>query len=71
VAINLIVGAVTLLMAGFALVWVLFPDLRAWMEAPKYRFLEQERRFPEVVRESARPSHPPSGAPTPGGLPGR
>jgi hypothetical protein len=50
-AINLLVGAVTLLMLGFAVAWIFFPKLRAWMEAPKYRFLEQQRRFPGVVRE--------------------
>jgi hypothetical protein len=51
VAVNLIVLVVTLLMAGFVAVWVFCPRLRPWMEAPKYRFLEQERRFPDVTRE--------------------
>jgi hypothetical protein len=50
VAVNLIVFVVTLLMAGFVAVWIFFPRLRPWMEAPKNRFLEQERRFPEVFR---------------------
>ena len=50
-AVNLIVLVVTLLMAGFIGVWTFFPRLRTWMEAPKYRFLEQQRRFPEVSRE--------------------
>ncbi len=50
-AINLIVLAVSLLMAAFLGVWVFFPRLRAWMELPKYRFLEQQRRFPEVSRD--------------------
>ena len=49
--INLIVLTVTLLMLGFVVVWVFAPHLRAWLEAPKYRFLERERRFPEVTRE--------------------
>ena len=50
-AVNLIVLGVTLLMAGFLSVWLFFPRLRAWMELPKYRFLEEQRRFPEVCRE--------------------
>jgi hypothetical protein len=51
VAINLIVLAVTLLMAAFLGVWIFFPRLRAWMEMPKYRFLEQQRQFPDVLRD--------------------
>jgi hypothetical protein len=51
VVINLIVLTVTLLMLGFVAVWVFAPHLRAWLEAPKYRFLERERRFPGVTRE--------------------
>ena len=50
-AVNLIVLAVTLLMAAFVSVWILFPRLRAWMEMPKYRFLERQRQFPSVLRE--------------------
>ncbi len=50
-AVNLIVLAVTLLMAAFVGVWIFFPRLRAWMEMPKYRFLEQQRQFPDVLRE--------------------
>jgi hypothetical protein len=51
VAINLIVAAVTLLMAGFMAVWTLSPSLRAWMESPKERFIESDRRFPRAVRD--------------------
>jgi hypothetical protein len=51
VAVNLIVLAVTLLMAGFLGVWICFPRLRAWMEMPKYRFLEQQRQFLGVFRD--------------------
>lgn len=46
--INLIVLAVTLLMVTFLTVWIFFPRLRAWMEAPKHRFLREQRRFPNV-----------------------
>ena len=50
-AINLIVAAVTLLMAGFVAVRTLSPSLRAWMESPKERFIETDRRFPRAVRD--------------------
>lgn len=60
-AVNLIVGFVTLLMAGFLAVWIFFPHLRGWMEAPKYRFLERQRRFPEVLRGPARQPPPEDG----------
>ncbi len=52
-AINLIVAAVTLLMAGFVAVWTLSPSLRAWMESPKDRFIESDRRFPRAERNKA------------------
>jgi hypothetical protein len=51
VAVNLIVLAVTLLMAAFVGVWIFLPRLRAWMEMPKHRFLELQRRFPSVLRD--------------------
>ncbi len=50
VAVNLIVLAVTLLMAGFLFVWVCFPRLRGWIEAPKYRVLQWPSRYPDAVR---------------------
>jgi hypothetical protein len=55
--VNLIVGFVTLLMAGFLAVWMCFPHLRRWIEEPKYRFLEQQRRFPEVARSTEAELH--------------
>jgi hypothetical protein len=51
VAVNLIVLAVTLLLAAFVGVWIFLPRLRAWMEMPKHRFLESQRRFPRVFRD--------------------
>jgi hypothetical protein len=51
VAINLIVLAVTFLVAAFSGAWVFLPRVRSWMEAPKHRFHEQQRRFPGVDRE--------------------
>jgi hypothetical protein len=47
-AVNLIVLAVTLLMAALLLVWVCSPRLRRWIEAPKYRVLTWEERFSAV-----------------------
>jgi hypothetical protein len=52
--VNVIVFAVTLLMAAFAGVWIFVPRLRGWMEMPKHRFLEQQRRFPEVLRDTGK-----------------
>jgi hypothetical protein len=50
VTINLIVLAVTLLMGGFLFVWLCYPRLRPWIEAPKYRVLEWDRRWPTAER---------------------
>jgi hypothetical protein len=44
-------AVVGLVLTGFALVWLLNPQLRAWMEAPRDQFLQQLRRFPRVVRQ--------------------
>jgi hypothetical protein len=52
VTVNLIVLAVTLLMAGFLALWVCHPRLRPWIEAPKYRVLEWERRWPAAERKA-------------------
>jgi hypothetical protein len=51
VAVNVIVVAVTLLVGGFLAIWLAFPRLRPWFEAPKYRVLEWDRRYPAAVRE--------------------
>jgi hypothetical protein len=47
VAVNLIVLAVTLLVAGFVVVWACFPEVRDRIETPKYRVLQWRRRFTE------------------------
>ena len=60
-AVNLIVLAVTLLMAAFVGVWIFFPRLRAWMEMPKHRFLERQRQFPNVLRDRQPEREEPSG----------
>jgi hypothetical protein len=72
VVINLIVLAVTLLMAAFLGVWIFFPRLRGWMEMPKYRFLEQQHRYPGVLRDPCRvqsaPTEPAEQSPTPASM---
>jgi hypothetical protein len=51
--INLIVAAMTAIAAGFLLFWIVRPSFRVWMEMPKYKMLEQERRFRDAEgRES-------------------
>jgi hypothetical protein len=62
-AVNFIVLGVTLLVAGFIAVWLCFPRLRPWMEQPKHRFLERQRRFPAVDRSAECPSAVRAGAP--------
>ena len=42
---NLIVIVITAIMLGLLLVWLISPAFRAWIEAPKYVMLRQERRF--------------------------
>jgi hypothetical protein len=51
VAVNLIVVAITLLLAGFLVVWACVPQLRGWIEAPKYRVLRWAERYPEAIRQ--------------------
>jgi hypothetical protein len=43
--INLIVIAISGIMFALLLVWWRWPAFRAWIEAPKYSMLRQERRF--------------------------
>jgi hypothetical protein len=41
---------IAILTSGYGLVWLCCPGLYAWMESPRDRFVEQQRRFPRVVR---------------------
>jgi hypothetical protein len=50
-AVNVIVLAVTLLVAAFIAVWICVPCVRPWLEQPKHRFLDRQRRFPAVTRD--------------------
>src|SRR5262249_26985986 len=51
--VSLTLAAVAILITGYGLVWLFRPDLRDWMESPRDRFLELQRRFPRVVRRDA------------------
>jgi hypothetical protein len=48
--IDVIVFAAVGILAAFCLVWLVRPDLRAWIEEPKYRFLKQVSGY-ESARE--------------------
>jgi len=39
--IDAIVFIATGILVAFTVLWLLRPDLREWIEQPKYRFLEQ------------------------------
>jgi len=43
---NALVTTMTLIALGFVVAWWLRPDIRDWMEAPKYQFVRwgRERR---------------------------
>lgn len=43
--INVIVAIVTLIAAGFLLLWILRPSFRNWVERPKYTMLQNEKQF--------------------------
>jgi hypothetical protein len=48
--IDVIVFVAVGILAGFCFVWLARPDLRAWIEEPKYRFLKQTASY-ERARE--------------------
>jgi hypothetical protein len=43
--INVIVAIVTLIAAGFLLLWIFRPSFRKWVEQPKYTMLKNDQRF--------------------------
>ncbi len=45
--INIIVAIVTIIAAGFLLLWILRPSFRKWVEQPKYTMLANDKRFDE------------------------
>jgi hypothetical protein len=59
--INLIVIVISAIMLALFLLWWLWPAFRAWIEAPKYFMLRQERRFDDATsraRAGADTDHP-------------
>lgn len=42
---GIIVGAALVFAAGFAGAWLMRPDLRAWIERPKYRFQRNVQNY--------------------------
>ncbi len=48
--IDLIVIVISAIMFALLLVWWRWPAFRAWIEAPKYSMLRQERRFDQRDR---------------------
>lgn len=52
---NILVAVMTLILLVFVVVWWLRPSLRAQLEAPKYRFLAQERRFAKKTSGAGKP----------------
>lgn len=50
--INLIVIVISAIMLALLLLWWLWPGFRAWIEAPKYFMLRQERRFHDAGSRS-------------------
>ena len=58
--IDIIVGIITAIAFGCLLYWAFRPSVRKWFEFPKYKMLEDERRFSEAdterdPREGGRP----------------
>jgi hypothetical protein len=47
-AATIVIGAIGLAVA-FALVWLVRPDVRAWLEQPKHRFHDDARRYDRAV----------------------
>jgi hypothetical protein len=41
--------------AAFVVAWLLRPDLRAWIERPKYRFQANVRSYDQAQSERPRP----------------
>lgn len=42
-AINIIVGCITLFLIASVAVWLLWPGCRSWIEAPKYQPLHWDK----------------------------
>jgi hypothetical protein len=56
--IDLIVIAMSAIVLALLLGWWRWPAFRAWIEAPKYSMLRQERRFDDQDRRHSAPATP-------------
>jgi membrane-associated phospholipid phosphatase len=52
--IDIIVGTISAVTLGWLLYWVSRPAARHWFEFPKYKMLEDEKRFSGLGEESDR-----------------
>lgn len=50
--INVMVFSAAGVLAAMVIAWMLRPDLRQWIEQPKYQFLEQAIRYDEAKEAS-------------------
>jgi len=57
--IDAIVITAILCAAAFVIAWLLRPDLRAWIERPKYRFQANVRSYDQAQRAIGRSSDEP------------
>ena len=49
--IDIIVGVITAIALGCLLYWAFRPAVRQWFEFPKYKMLEDEKRFSGLDKE--------------------
>lgn len=49
---DIIVFGTVLFSVAFVLVWLLRPDVRAWLEQPKHRFQDATRRYDQGAGRS-------------------
>jgi hypothetical protein len=49
--INIIVGAISVIAFGALLFWGLKSSAREWFEFPKYKMLEDDKRFSELEED--------------------
>jgi hypothetical protein len=50
--IDFLVTAVALFVVVFVAAWLRFPELRAWIERPKYRFQANVQRYDQMQRSA-------------------
>ena len=52
---NMIVIASLALAMAFAVAWVAIPELREWIERPKYQFQDAVRGYDRAQQDDSRP----------------